>query len=457
MTTTMQGTGSEHTSADTGNKNQRELLRWADRFGGWITSDLAAHIVWPQSTTTTARKSAEALIRRTVKSGLLIARKRPGGNNAGHVYTMTRAGAQTVQGRSAEDFGRIKNGKWQEPATFSHDLRTARFLIALRNQHHEIRTGDECLRRYATYNNDDVKVPDGLFRRTDLGGGAAWIWLETESENKNGQGMRALGRALYKIAAGQTRNYARDEAERGEAIQLGGVALLLPPSDRLDGRGRHADHRTRIRNAIRRAKADAGIWGDAQQIGLWIYSESSDDPWLWHKERDTLDLGVLGGDRTQHQGWISGDALQPEPNPEREEAEDFAAIIAGPVAGAEAMRTILDNISGRPARERGRLEFQRNDARRQARKLSAELDATRRRVRMLEARFGTVSKQLADAQTEAKAARFDADQANKRAATANQKVQAADAAIVNLRAKLADANNELERIRATRIGRFLTK
>lgn len=457
---TRRGTGSQRSSAATGERNQRELLRWTDRLGGWMTADLAARIIWPRSASITARKSAEALIRRTVKAGYLLVRHRSGGNNAGSIYVMTQAGAARVQGRSAEKWGIFDDeGTWTaEAKTFDHDLRTARLLIALRNRGHEIRTGDECQRRFApSQRGAKVKIPDGLFRRIDQGSPGEWVWLETEGANKNSSEAPVLAEAVYKIAAGQTRGYARDAAERGEAIDLGGVALLLPPPDRLDSRGSRTDHRTRIRNAIRRAKADFRIWSDLERIGVWVYSETLDDAWLWHKERDVLDLGMFGKDQTQHQGWISGHAKPAEPDPEKEEAEDLAAIIAGPFAGEQAMKAIFDNIAGRPARERGRLEFERNDARHHANALRAELEAARKLTRKFEARLETALAPVANAEDRVKAAKYDADQANRRAAAAEQELKAAEASNSRLRTKLAEAEKELQRFRANPITRLLGK
>jgi len=446
------GTGSASSAKSTSVNNQRTLLEWADRFGGWITADLCAHIIWPESNV--QRKNAEGLIRRAVDAGYLATRKLPGGSQTGNVYTLTESGAQRVHGIPAINWGQVKDEHWEPPSTFDHDSRTARLLVALWLDGHEIRTGHECLRRYATANkDDDVKIPDGLFRLP----GKDWMWLETEGENKSAAGMKALSTALYSIAAGRTDRYERFEAAQGEAIMLRGAALLLPPTNRLDGRTRHIDHRGRIRAAIRRTRQRLHEWSDVHEIGLWVYVEAEGHPWLWRKERDILDFDLFGGDKTQDQGWVRGEHGPPRPDPEKEKDDDIAALAHDPLAYAEAIKPVLDSIRGRPRRERGQLEAERNEARSQTKALKQELEAARRLARAALASSERLRKSMESAQQGQKAAKYDAQLASDRARKAEDQVRALDLRIDDLTTRLRKAEDELTRIRSSKLGRFVAK
>ena len=56
-----------------------------------------------------------------------------------------------------------------------------------------------------------------------------------------------------------------------------------------------------------------------------------------------------------------------------------------------------------------------------------------------------------------KAAKYDADQANRRAAAAEQELKTAEATISRLRTKLGEVDQQLQRIRANPITRLLSK
>lgn len=386
--------GSKHgasrpgTPATIGREHQQMLLTWADRFGGWITTDLASHILRPIDEREPADRAAKALLQRTVKSGLLMIRNLPTAEyRAKHLYVLTDTGAASVNGRGGESIGRGDAAGWSPPRTLNHDLRTARLLVTLLARGQDVWTGAECQRRFApNVKGVEVKIPDGLFRIPEPNGGP-WTWLETEAQNKSGKSMAALGEALYLIAAGRPRRYELERAPRGEAIEVAGAAILLPPTNRLDHRPLHADHRTRIRNAINRAREKYGALPGARQVGIWVCTESESDPWLWRKERDIFTFDLSGGVIAQDEGLIRPPSppLKAESQAQRDTKETLAVSVA-PFAFA---KVAIENLAGEPARERGRLRHENNELRHSTKTLKAELDAANRTMLRLRAHRDT--------------------------------------------------------------------
>lgn len=383
------------TPAMIGQEHQQTLLTWADRFGGWITTDLASHILRPIGEREPADRAAKALLQRTVRSGLLVVRKLPATEyRAKYLYVLTTAGAALVNGRSAESIGRGDTVSWSPPKTLSHDLRTARLLVTLSAHGQDVWTGAECQRRFAPNEKGvEVKIPDGLFRIPEPNGGP-WTWLETEAQNKSGKSMAALGEALYLMAAGRSKPYELERAPRGEAIEVAGVAVLLPPTSRLDHRPLHADHRTRIRNAINRAREKHGALLGAPQVGIWVYTESDSDPWLWRKERDISTFAISGSVRAQDEGWLR----PPPPSPESQRQRDTKETLALSAYPFEYAKAALADLAGEPARVRGRLQRERDDARQEVKTLKAELDAAHRKITRLDAHSRTATTREQQAQ-----------------------------------------------------------
>jgi hypothetical protein len=416
----LHGIGSSgRSAAATAAENEMTVLNWTKRFGGWITPDLVAHIIWPRSQPVTALKSAQALLRRIAKEARLIAREL---RDRGQVYVLTKRGAERVQGASATNWGRAKDGQWTPPDTFDHNLRTARLLVALYVNGHEVRTGSDLNRRYGSTGRgaDAGKVADGLFRVADR---KEWVWLETEGERKSGPHMNELAKALYLISAGRGDEYERKEALMGEAIRLGGVAVLLPPPSRLNKDGHHIDHRLRIRHAIHRAASETEFV-DIARVSIQTFTVADDDPWLWHHERDIIELRLSGEDRVQDAGWLSGSLAPVVTSPEKEEAENIAAVCSDPFGATHAL---LGNINQRTERRIGHMEHERNIARNRASALAAELEAATRRLQIAEAKAKAAETRAKNAESRTQAAEDHAKVAQAAAQEAREREKAADA------------------------------
>lgn len=439
MTTTLaplHGIGSSgRSAAATAAENEMTVIKWADRLGGWITPDLIAHIIWPRSQPITALKSAQALLRRmaNAKDAHLLSRDLP---DRGKVYVLTKLGAGRVRGTPATDWGRTGNGQWAPPTNFDHNLRTARLLVALHVNGYEVRTSSELNRRYGSSGRgaNAIKVPDGLFRVADR---KEWVWLETEGERKSGPHMKQLARALYLISARRTDEYERANSLMGESIRLGGAAVLLPSPSRRNKDNHRIDHRLRIRHAIHRA-ASATKFSDTDRVSIQYFTLANDDPWMWHHERDVMELGLFGEARVQDAGWLSGTLAPAVTAPEREEAENVAAVCADPFAAAQAL---LGNISHRTKRRVGHMEYERNIARNRATALAAELDGANRRLqtaeakaKAAEARAEVAERRAQAAEDHAKVAQAAAREAGARANAAITRADEATKALQQLRA-----------------------
>lgn len=428
-------------------RDQSELLEWTDKFGGWITNDLAAHILWHRRDPDAASEAATSLIDRTVQERLLIARERADRRSM-RVYVLSRRGALKVGGKSRVRWGEVSGGEWRPPDYFDHDLRTARLLVALCNEdgdEHEVFTGAECRRRYFTMDKD-VKIPDGLFRPAGSRAAKGWMWLETEAQKKKGKRLRALGEALYLLGVGRTDRYARDQASRGEAIKLRGAALLLPPSDRLDSRRYHVNHRQDILKAIEGARNRLGWSTDPDRISLWVYVESDSDDWRWRKLRATVEFPAGGGvdQRMQDQGWY------PRLNPYGKRGVSGGQRAQGGNLASSATANEQGGVVGIPDRswERGELgimEYQRNEARKQEKAVLSELSAAQRiaeRARK-KAERGDIRARRAE-ERENKAG-LDAKRANERALKAEANLRSAETQVVELRKRLDEAEGQLAR------------
>src|SRR6185437_16032971 len=395
----LHGIGSSgRSAAATAEENERTVLDWAERLGGWITPDLVAHLIWPQSQSVTALKSGQTLLRRMTKAKdpYLMSRDLP---DRGKVYVLTKRGAERVQGTSATDWGRAKDGQWTPPTNFDHNLRSARLLVALHINGYEVRTGSKLNRHYVSSGRglDAPKVPDGLFRVANR---EEWVWLETEAERKSGPHMRKLARALYLVSADRTDEYERRKSTMGEAIRLGGAAVLLPSPSRRNKDNHRIDHRLRIRHAIRRVAGDMKF-ADIHRVSIQYFTLADGDAWLWHHDRDIMELELFGEDRVQDAGWLSGTLAPLVSSPEKEEAENIAAICADPFS---ATQSLLAGIDQRTERRIGHMEYERNIARNRASALAEELKAANRRLRIAEARARSAETRAKDAESRVQAA-----------------------------------------------------
>lgn len=431
----LHGIGSSGKSAAaTATENEMTVLNWAGRLGGWITPDLVAHLIWPRSQALTALKSAQALLRRMAgaKQACLLSREL---SDRGKAYVLTKFGAGRVQGASGTDWGRVEEGRWAPPTNFDHNLRTARLLIALHINGYEVRTGSEMNRRYGSTgrSGDAPKVPDGLFRVADR---KTWVWLETEAERKSGPHMKKLARTLYRINARRTDEYERKKAPMGEAIRLGGAAVLLPPPSRLNKDNHRIDHRLRIRHAIHEAAGEEKF-SDVNSVSIQVFTLAEDDHWLWHHERDIIELGLFGEDRVQDAGWVSGILAAEVNSPEKEEAENIAAISADPFAATQAL---LGNIEQRTERRLGHMEYERNIARKRASALAKELEAAGRRLQIAESKAKAAETRAKDAERCARAAEDHAKVAQAAAQEAREREKAACA-------RENEATRELQQLR----------
>lgn len=185
-----------------------------------------------------ARKQAERLTRSWVHRGLVLERMLP--ERAGRALVLASRGVQLlaqagIAARSGKDIGNIKDGIWQPPLTWKHDLLATQVLCQLVSSGYEV-LPEPALRRTA---GALAKMPDGLAIRQDR-----VIWLEVESARKTGPAMRLLAGTLSIVAAGQA------AAVCGHLPTHAMVAYLANAQDE---RGHALSHRARVQQAIAEA------------------------------------------------------------------------------------------------------------------------------------------------------------------------------------------------------------
>lgn len=270
---------------ETGHQNLCALLELAERLGGWLTADLAAVWIWPRTEKATTRKQAEALIRRAVKTGLLLPRALGGRR---HAYVLTQAGARFVhdgmmEGTSGVRWGRIAAGEWLPPASFQHDERAARLLVSLAGQGWTVRTAYEI----ASANPIATKLPDGLASRD----GTKWYWIEVEGARKTGPSMRRLIDEVIDIEAGRG-PWLQLNVGNPERAQACRVLFVLPP-DGLDDRGYRLRHKLRLESAMRARRLPGMVrLRFLAETGAWAWKKSHVDVVSVGREPDVASIAL---------------------------------------------------------------------------------------------------------------------------------------------------------------------
>lgn len=263
------GVGEWRTAQETGEMNMLAALGLAQRLGGWVTQDLVARWVWPKTPLPAARKLASDLLCRALDRRWLLSRPL-GGRRL--LYVVTTGGARWLAeggdgepGLTGTDLGRLENGKWSPPPTLDHDMRAARWLVAMAAKGWEITTGWELARRNRTVR----KLPDGLAYTPDR---TTCVWLEVEGARKSGPHMRRMAEELVRIAQGNPPNL---QATEYEVLRPTATAVVLPAPLR------GVDHRLRIVSAVRRAHP-------VEPVPLVFLTEA--EPWKWDREQITVDI-----------------------------------------------------------------------------------------------------------------------------------------------------------------------
>lgn len=264
------GVGRGATAQGTGEWNMAAVLGLAQRLGGWITPDLVARFVWPKASLTASRKTASELLGRAVRNRWLLARPLP---RRRLLYVVTKTGARWLSeseyhdgspGVVGTEIGKLEAGVWTPPATLTHDLRAARWLVHLANQGWEIRTSWELAR----LNPEVGKLPDGLASEVH----GQWHWIEVEGARKSGE--RTMGRMaeeLIAIEQGQGPRLRLDELDHAHPVAT--MIVLPEPKPGLN-------HRLRIQSAVYRKRP-------LEPVTLQFYTEVT--PWTWEHQTATVD------------------------------------------------------------------------------------------------------------------------------------------------------------------------
>lgn len=211
-----------------------------------------------------SKKYAEVYCRKLAKLGLVLARKLPGGVKNGTAYVLSEAGARWLAAehgkgfKSGKDWGSTKDGEWQPPACWEHDLRAYGVLSHLHAKGFEVLPeklvrGDE---------PRSEKHPDGLI--VSRKGGLSF-WLEVEGSRKSGKrDLLPLVEALVLAARGTpvcTYEAVQDCPIKGAAVAI--------DRDAKDERGYKLDHWARIEEAIRKR----GLKEPVQLGVIWVQHE----------------------------------------------------------------------------------------------------------------------------------------------------------------------------------------
>lgn len=212
-------------------QNDIRGLRWISDFSWLRATELGALIFAGAH----ARKQAERLARSWVHRGLVLERVLP--EHAGRALVLASRGVRLladegIAARSGKDIGDIKDGIWQPPWTWKHDLLATQVLCELFRRGYRV-LPEPLLRRTA---GPLAKMPDGLAI-----GENQVIWLEVESARKTGPAMRFLAGTLSTIAAGQA------AAVCGHNPTHAMVAYLANAQDE---RGHALNHRARVQRAV---------------------------------------------------------------------------------------------------------------------------------------------------------------------------------------------------------------
>lgn len=215
-----------------------------------------------------AKKYAEVHCRKLNALGLVLARKLPGGVKNGTAYVLSETGARWLAQehgagfKSGKDWGTVKEGKWQPPACWEHDLRAYAVLSHLQAKGFEVMPekmvrGDE---------PRSEKHPDGLIINRKL---KMAFWMEVEGSRKTGQrDMVRLVEALVLAARGKP-------VQHYEAVQdcaIRGAVVVIDPEAK-DERGYKLNHWARIEEAVKKRglkePVQLGvIWAKHEGVGV---------------------------------------------------------------------------------------------------------------------------------------------------------------------------------------------
>lgn len=182
-----------------GDRMLADLCVLCDRFGGWITAELAGLWLWPASKSRV--KSAERLIRRAVARQMLSSYPVTKRSN---VYLLTaegvshidRTGSGNHTERPCEWLAAIvrekKKGRtWKVPQSFEHNCRALRYLGWAQ---HRYGVGAVTEHEIARLNPDLKKRPDGV-----LIDNCGCTWVEVEGARKSGEEMTRMAETAVRI------------------------------------------------------------------------------------------------------------------------------------------------------------------------------------------------------------------------------------------------------------------
>jgi hypothetical protein len=226
-------------------------LRFIGRFT-WLRAAELGKLLYPGSVH--SRKYAERNLRKLLGLRMIVARQLPG-RDAGTAYLLATRGAQflndwnagtiTYKYRVGYDWGITKDGVWEPPRSWRHDLMATGVLACLRERK-EWGVFPETMLR-AGYPKGAAKFPDGLLV-AGTGEHRAGIWLEVENARKSGRNIDTLARALALASIRRPMATFRDVT--GELTIARGMVAIN--ADACDERGHRLSHITRVESALRK-------------------------------------------------------------------------------------------------------------------------------------------------------------------------------------------------------------
>lgn len=274
------GTG----GAWSGEKKLAELMVLTNKFGGWVSADLAGIWMWPTSASRV--KSAERLIRRAVERGMLQPHQL---NLRTNIYLLTVVGARHIDiledpdlsGSESPWIRKIKNAKkkgiaWAAPMQLKHHARAIRFLGYLKAICPACRVFTDY--EISRWNPDTAKRPDGLA----LIEGEV-MWIEVEGSRKTGEAQKKLAETTVRILWGQAPKLQIDYGQ----VQANRATFVIPQAG-MDTRKVALNHKVRIENSLRSFEIPA------KKKPIYLVEESLSGP----EVRDMFSVGLLDLDPT---------------------------------------------------------------------------------------------------------------------------------------------------------------
>jgi hypothetical protein len=232
-------------------------LRFIGRFT-WLRAAELGKLLYPGRTH--SRKYAERNLRKLLGLRMIVARPLPG-RDAGTAYLLATRGAQflndwnagtvTYKYRPGYDWGITKEGIWEPPRSWRHDLMATGVLACLRERKGWGVFSEAMLR--AGHPKGPKKYPDGLLVASE-GAKRAGMWLEVENARKSGRNIDTLARAL--ALAGIRRPMATFDAVTGPLTITRGMVAIN--AEARDERGRRLSHLTRVESALRKVAMTPG-------------------------------------------------------------------------------------------------------------------------------------------------------------------------------------------------------